>query len=69
MVTKSGQAGDKIIVTPEMVLAGAECLDEFIREGSGLICTSVYVAEMVYLAMEKRKESFANMLFGEHSGC
>ncbi len=45
-------APKEIEITPEMALAGGDCLDEFVREGSGLICTPDYVAEKVYRAME-----------------
>jgi hypothetical protein len=39
--------------TPEMIEAGGNVLDEFSKAGGGLVCTPSYVAERVYLAMEK----------------
>ena len=46
---------EEMEMTPEMARVGGDCLDEFVREGSGLVCTPDYVAEKVYLAMEKRR--------------
>jgi len=48
-------APEEIEITPNMALAGGDCLDEFVREGSGLICTPDYVAKQVYLAMERER--------------
>ena len=40
-------------LTPEMIRAGGDCLDEYVRWGEGLENSPDYVAEQVYLAMEK----------------
>jgi hypothetical protein len=53
--SEAAGAPEEIEVSFEMALAGGECLDEFVREGSGLICTPDYVAERVYLAMERQR--------------
>ena len=49
-----GAPKDEIEITPEMIEAGGDCLDEFTRPG-GLTNTVTYVAEEVYRAMESRR--------------
>jgi hypothetical protein len=42
-------------ITPEMIRAGGECLNEYVRAGEGLENSSDFVAERVYRAMEMRR--------------
>jgi hypothetical protein len=46
-----------VVISPEMRRAGGECLDEFTSDGGALTNSSFYVAEEVYLAMEKRRRA------------
>jgi hypothetical protein len=55
-VESEGLAGAPVCeveVTPAMIEAGADCLEEYIRVAGGLSNSADFVAERVFRAMEK----------------